>query len=217
MNRFKIAGAALLMFAVAFGASAQTETSVCKENKECAKHACKDGKKCDRKVREGNRCAGMFEGIDLTPEQQAQIDQLVSECKERGEANRVEKKAASLEQRKNEHAELQSKVEKILTPEQYAIFKGNMDKKLARPMRGAQGLKNAQKEGCNLKADCKKEACAKGEFVKGDCKKGECKKTDCAKADCKKGDCKKDDCKKADCKKGDCKKDDCKKTDCKKK
>lgn len=216
MNKFKIAGAALLMVAAVFGMNAQTKTNgCCNEGKGDNVQVCKEGKKqCSKpaKMRQGNRCESMFEGIELTAEQKVEVDKLMAECKDRRQAcaqekmqKKAEAKAQNADKRNAERAELEAKVGKILTPEQFAVFKSNMAKKMSRPGHKGELMKGARK------GECVKGECVKGECVKADCKKADCKKADCKKADCKKADCKKGDCKKADCKKADCKKADCKK------
>lgn len=121
---------ALVMGALAIssiGAFAQTQV---KEAETVKKECCKkeEGKKCDKKDKKDRKVkkqrANAFEGINLTAEQQQQIDQLRTAQKAKMEASKKESREAKEKQR----SEFTAEVEKILTPEQFAQYKANTEK-----------------------------------------------------------------------------------------
>lgn len=84
------------------------------------------GEKCGKKTKsarlKGKRNA--FAGIALTPEQQKKIDNLRQSSRES-----IKKQKQKLaKQRRKERADFDKKVEKILTPEQMAVYKANRAK-----------------------------------------------------------------------------------------
>lgn len=125
-----------------FGAFAQSETSqanaaVCEQTsnecsadtKECKKDK-KDKKHCKKGERKGE-CKGKkgqrqnpFQGIELTADQQQQIDALRAEMKAAKEAGKKADKEAKAEARK----QYDEKIAQILTPEQFTQYKANCDK-----------------------------------------------------------------------------------------
>lgn len=124
---------ALLLAAILFA----TGSSVCfaandnnkSDNKE--KKECQKGKKC-----EGQRCEfNPFEGLNLTENQQAKLNDLKSEfCKKQdqrknGEDKKLDKNKKDNQQRPDRREakrEYLAKVKSILTPEQYVTFLENM-------------------------------------------------------------------------------------------
>lgn len=118
---------ALIMSGLLFstiGAFAQTEnqgnkvvseqtSACCKDKKEKKKH-CKGDKK---------RSSNLFNGIELTEQQQQQIAALKAERKAKKEADKKENKEA----RAKERAAFDEKMAQILTPEQYAQYKSNVE------------------------------------------------------------------------------------------
>lgn len=122
---------ALFMGALLFstiGAFAQTENKgnniTCEQTSECCKN-----KKEKKDHKKGNKKHGQkarfnaFNGIELTAQQQQQIDALKAERKAKKEAD----KKQNFEQRKKDKEEFDQKVSKILTPEQFALYKANCD------------------------------------------------------------------------------------------
>lgn len=118
---------ALVMGALAIstiGAFAQNETNCtapqqkecCKEKKDCKK----EGRKAEKRAHKDRLNA--FEGINLSAEQQQQIEALRSENKAQREAIKKATKETVQKQREDYMAGL----EKILTPEQLAQYKANV-------------------------------------------------------------------------------------------
>ena len=113
------------------GAFAQSETTnpTCeKATSECCIQGNKefkgkhDGKrKFDKKRKDFNP----FEGIELTAEQQQQISALKEERKAQKEADKKAKKEACAQQKK----QFDEKVASNLTPEQYAQYQANCEKR----------------------------------------------------------------------------------------
>ena len=101
----------------------QIKKECCKEKKECTKD-----KKCkkDHKMREGKKeKLNPFAGIELTAEQQKQLEQLKADRKAKREAAKETKKQAFEQERKAFDAE----IAKILSPDQYKQYestKANM-------------------------------------------------------------------------------------------
>jgi len=69
-----------------------------------------------------------MEGIALTPEQQAKVDKLNVERR----AKSQERVKESREQRLKDAKKYNEQLEKILTPEQYAKYQENLEKRHAR-------------------------------------------------------------------------------------
>lgn len=142
-----------------FGALAQTENTnnTCTEQtQECCKKDKGDKKKCEKGDRKkGDRKKGekgefkkekkdLFKGIELTSEQQTQIDQLRSECKTQREADKKADKEAKKEAREKQRTEFNAGVEKILTPEQYKIYQTNCENiKASRKEKAHKKMKRA--------------------------------------------------------------------------
>lgn len=120
----------LVMAALAFstiGAYAQSEKqTVCTEQtQKCCKEK-KNHKKGEYKGDKKKRNHAKFNpftGIQLSAEQQSQLDQLKADRKAKKEADKADKKAAQ----KREREEYNAAVEKILTPEQFKQYKANCD------------------------------------------------------------------------------------------
>ena len=102
-----------------FGAFAQTETrqgnAACEQTTECCKTK-KEGRE--------KKGAGLFNGIELTPEQQQQVDALKAERK----AAKQSREKANKEAKAQEKKAYDEKLAQILTPEQYAQYKANAQK-----------------------------------------------------------------------------------------
>lgn len=135
--RKKVLGLVMAALTIStFGAFAQTEVQVESINLEqVSKDACKDkkdkkGKKdCKKGDRKGEKKKGKkgsfnaFRGIELTAEQQQQINQLKNERKAKVEAE----KKASKEAKELAKKEFTASVEKILTPDQFKQYQANCD------------------------------------------------------------------------------------------
>lgn len=122
---------ALVMGALVLGSvnvMAQSEPKAAKVEAQCtkAKEVKRDCKKGER------RDLNPFTGIQLTQEQQAQLDNLRQQRKDqKEEAKKAEKEAKA----KNREA-FNAEVAKILTPDQFAQYKANCDSLKARKMDG---------------------------------------------------------------------------------
>lgn len=119
----------LMLSAFAIGTvSMSAQTQQCDPQQKEVK-CCKGEGKGDAKCAKGKKGHGprfnLFEGIQLTPEQKTQLDALKAQRKAKHEGDRKDMKEA----RQKERAEYASQVEKILTPEQFAQFKANCEKK----------------------------------------------------------------------------------------
>lgn len=100
----------------AFAQDANKEN--CPKKEHCQKADCKkDGKKECKSLK-------LFSGIELSADQQKQLDQL---CSQRQENKKADKKAR-LEAKKQERQDFDDAVAKILTPEQYTLYKANCAK-----------------------------------------------------------------------------------------
>lgn len=151
----------------------------------------------------------LLRGIELTPEQQAQLDKLAEkEAKERAKVrdNAIKSRKDFMEKRDKE-------MKKVLTPTQYEQYKANK-----------QALKDSKcdikrhkhgKKSCNKNADkcavkhqngskCCKQTCDKQTCCKQTCDKQKCDKKTCCKQKCDKQTCCKQTCDKQTCDKQKC-------------
>lgn len=133
---------------IAAPAIAQTSTTpvqeqTCqKKGKQCKGHKRgvkgKKGKKGHRKGSEGPA----FRGVEMTAAQQARIDTIYSQA-------RSDFKVSCCKAREAMINNIDQRVQEVLTPEQYTIYKGNRDQM-------SKGRKNKHKP-----AACSAEGCAK--------------------------------------------------------
>lgn len=114
---------------------------VCTNKKECKKEGKKEGKKAGKKDsnrRSAQRFGNPFEGLDLTAEQQNQINELQKTLRPE-KKDKMKKEGLSDEQKKELRKEMKANqenirekylegVKNILTPEQYAQFLENSAK-----------------------------------------------------------------------------------------
>ena len=112
-------GAAGIGAAFAAQPAANTDNSTCTAATECTapKQCCANTPKCSP-----------FEGLNLTPEQQAKIDDLRKTCTEQRQQARAERKKADADRRQareNGRRDMLAKIKEILTPEQYVTFLEN--------------------------------------------------------------------------------------------
>ena len=107
----------------------QTETQCCKEKKDKKDHK---GKKEGRKEK-GERM-NPFAGIQLTPEQKTQIDNLRAQQR----AQRESGKEAMKEKRAQERQAFNDAVAKILTPEQYTQYVSNCELVKMKKVKGSK-------------------------------------------------------------------------------
>lgn len=137
--RKKLLGLAMAAFMFSsFGAFAQSPDASAVSQKASTEQCCKDKKKGDKKKgdkkknKDGRNKAHKervtpFAGINLTPEQQKQIDALRAEQLASAKADKEAKKEAMKQARILKNKEFETAVSKILTPEQFAQFKNNCD------------------------------------------------------------------------------------------
>ncbi len=99
--------------------------------------ACKNGKdgKPGKKAK-----FNPFEGIELTPAQQASLDNLRSKQKE--EAKKIEEKASK--QKEKNRQDFEKEVKKILTPEQWTKFEANKADRMKAKADGKKGDRNGK-------------------------------------------------------------------------
>ncbi|MCH5213558.1 MAG: hypothetical protein J1E97_00090 [Muribaculaceae bacterium] len=152
--RKKVLALALGMFAFcSIGAMAQTEASAsakqqtekCCKSEKGEKKDCKKGdKKGDKKhgKRHGEGRMDPFAGIQLTPAQMEQLEQLKAEQKKQREADKKDK-AAAREQSRKAYSE---KVAQILTPEQLAQYQANCDSIKANKMNKRKARMHGEKK-----------------------------------------------------------------------
>lgn len=110
------------------------ETGCCQKQEQCCKN---DGKKCDKQAKKDGQKKGdmsrrggkerfnPFQGIELTADQQAKLQNLREERKLADQKKSEDRKAEKAEQKK----QFNEKVKSILTPEQYAQYEKNMAQK----------------------------------------------------------------------------------------
>lgn len=105
-------GAAGIGAAFAAQPAANTDNSTCTAPTECTapKQCCANTPKCSP-----------FEGLNLTPEQQAKIDDLRKTCTEQRQQARADRRQT----RENGRRDMLAKIKEILTPEQYVTFLEN--------------------------------------------------------------------------------------------
>ena len=152
----KILGLALAAFMFGFvGANAQTENTNCNKTEQTCKQECKkdkgDKKECKKdKARKKSKMNPM-NGIDLTPQQEQQIEQLKAEQQAQREKDKQYTREAVEKRREAYNAGL----EKILTPEQYQQYQSNLDgmKKMSKEKKEKMKSKKAERLD-----DAKKEA-----------------------------------------------------------
>ena len=164
-------GQALLLAAILFATGSPVCFAANDNNKSDnkAKKECQKGKKC-----EGQRCEyNPFEGLNLTENQQAKLNDLKSEfCKKQenrknGEGQKMDKNKKDDQQRPDRRQakrEYLAKVKSILTPDQYVTFLENMavnrpDMGHVRPHEMRKGHKDMMKmkQGRPEKAQAKKQ------------------------------------------------------------
>lgn len=136
------------------------ETSKESKERKCIKAECTSAE------RPGGRQDRFLEGITLTPEQQAKVDAMKQknkadfDKKQKERQQKLEKQAEK--QRKKDQSKMQKRLEKldkemkeILTPEQYQIFKNNLNKAKAERKNHKEGLKKGHHDSKGHK-DAKK-------------------------------------------------------------
>lgn len=112
-------GAAGIGAAFAAQPAANTDNSTCNAATECTAPpaCCANTSKCSP-----------FEGLNLTPEQQAKLDDLRKTCTEQRQQARADRKKADADRRQareNGRRDMLAKIKEILTPEQYVTFLEN--------------------------------------------------------------------------------------------
>lgn len=160
--RKKVLGLVMAALAIStIGAFAQTENAsssnetcteqtseCCNSSKDKKKKG--DKKKGDRKKGDKGECKkakrDFFKGIELTEEQRQQIDALRKE--------RQAKRDADKEAKEKEREEFNAEIERILTPEQYEIYKQNCENlKSKKHSKGNHKVRaKAQRVNTNVKA-----------------------------------------------------------------
>ena len=122
MKKFFLASALVLMSAASMVAqrtdrqNTSCTATPCTENIACAQTAC--GPR--------NNCMDMFQGLDLTAEQQTQIQALQTECRQQAQREnaRASRQAAAADRQQAKRDKL-ARIKAILTPEQYVAFLEN--------------------------------------------------------------------------------------------
>ena len=89
-----------------------------------------------------------FAGINLTPEQQQQVEKLRSDRKERKTADKEANKEAKKQAKAQERQQYEAELAKILTPEQMAQYKNNCDslKKMQKRQPKDKGLHKGKRK-----------------------------------------------------------------------
>lgn len=121
-----ILAAIVALFAASATISAQTQqpSQCCSNDKAKCEKA--EGKKCDKKG--GDDCqkgACLFQNLNLTDQQKAEIKQLKADMKESQAKAKAESKRVSREGRQQARKEWLEGVKKVLTPDQYTQFLEN--------------------------------------------------------------------------------------------
>lgn len=112
-------GAAGMGAAFAAQPAANTDNSTCTAATECTAptDCCTNTPKCSP-----------FAGLNLTPEQQAKLDDLRKTCTEQRQQARADRRKADADRRQareNGRRDMLAKIKEILTPEQYVTFLEN--------------------------------------------------------------------------------------------
>lgn len=161
--------------------TSECKTAVCnKTEKTGTEKKCKARQPRDSKQIANGACAkamrspriSPFTGIELTPKQKAQMESLDAE--RQATENKI--KADATKKRSKADQDYDKKLQKILTPEQYARFVANckkIDKNRKMNFRGnAEKTKRSTKKCCKTdRSDCRK-AVVDSSFRIGEMKKG---------------------------------------------
>lgn len=116
MKKILLSAAIILSGLISF--STYADTPECNNGNKCEQTECQKGKGRHNHRQRPN----LFEGIDLTPEQQTALSNL-RPAHGKCEGNRGEEQTRS-----NAREEFKAKVKEILTPEQYTKFEENASK-----------------------------------------------------------------------------------------
>lgn len=136
--------------ALAVSSTTVSAQSIRNSNNNCGPQTCAVGQLCDSAcVRPGAPCINPFEGLNLTADQQAKLQQA---CPATQRPGREERRQA----RTNERKEYLAKVKTILTPEQYTQFlENNFVNAGHNHHRGGKARNgNFHRNGCNAQRPC---------------------------------------------------------------
>lgn len=129
--------------AIAQTQSATTQEQTCQKQGKCKgdKKRCGKGRKCGKGCRKGS-ASPAFKGVEMTPEQQAQVDTICSQA-------HATFRVSCLQAREAMAKEIDQKVQSVLTPEQFTVYAANKEQIKARKKANcpAQGCKEAEKKG----------------------------------------------------------------------
>ena len=124
MKKFFLASALVLM-----GAASMVAQRADRQNTNCAATPCTENIACAQTAcGPRNNCMDMFQGLDLTAEQQTQIQALQTECRQQAQAQRENARAsrqAAAADRQQAKRDKLARFKAILTPEQYVAFLEN--------------------------------------------------------------------------------------------
>lgn len=124
MKKFFLASALVLM-----GAASMVAQCPDRQNTSCAAPPCTENADCEQTAcGPRNNCMDMFQGLDLTAEQQTQIQALQTECRQQAQAQRDNERAsrqAAAADRQQAKRDKLARLKAILTPEQYVAFLEN--------------------------------------------------------------------------------------------
>lgn len=160
---------ASLIGSTAFAQTPVTEAGCCEKVECTADSHCKDAQKCDKKGgqrHKGHKGHGqrpnLFEGIELTADQQTALEALRPA---RGERKAKEAKPADMQTRqeagKARFDEYKTKVKGILTPEQYTQFEQNLQKMESKRMERKGNLQKGKADTKVKRQACDGQHCAK--------------------------------------------------------
>lgn len=150
----------------------------CRKKTECrkVKSECRKGKKGGK--HHGHKKGGdLFAELNLTPEQQTQIDALFAKRKEQARADKAKnaeekaaRKAEKAEKKAAARQEFEAELQKILTPEQYNAFKAKRAER-AKDMKSARPFGEHRKSKMAGKIGEKGQRCAKDSLKAGEVRK----------------------------------------------
>lgn len=134
---------------IAAPAMAQTQSTTAQEQTCQQKDKkCKGKKRCDRKGKKGKRgcrkasASPAFKGVEMTAEQQSQVDTIYSQAAHKCRVTCTQAKEAMAK-------EVDMRVKEVLTPDQYGVYEANKVKMQERKKAKCpgQGCKEAEKKG----------------------------------------------------------------------
>lgn len=177
-----LALAAIFSMGVTTFAQNASQQDRCGDKKECCK---KDGKKCDKK--DGKKCdkkeckkgdkksqTNLFEGLNLTEQQQAAIAQIptprqvMKAARDNKDAEKADRMSADMRRdfAKNVRLDYLKKVKGVLSTDQYVQFLENF-------YTNSSSMKAGKGHGDKMKGDRKKDGKKMGDMKKGEKRQGD--------------------------------------------